>query len=72
MAASRKDYEALAAGLARTRPEFDGRFKWYEQALTQWQHDRDAVAAALHETSGLTRNGNRSFDIDRFREACEA
>lgn len=70
MATSRKDYEAIADGLARTRPEPDGTHVT-ERERVQWRHDVDAIAHALHDTSGLTGNGNRRFDIERFVVACE-
>jgi hypothetical protein len=71
VAVSRRDFQAIADGLKRTRPEGHG-----TQVTTatwdQWRHDRDAVAAALHDVAGLNNNGNRRFDIDRFREWTEA
>lgn len=67
MAATRKDYEAVAAGLRRTRPESDN-----GATYLQWRRDVDAVARVLHDTGGLNVNGNRRFDIDRFVAACEA
>lgn len=71
MAASRKDYEAIADGLRRTRPVRRDPDSGHERERDQWRHDVDAVARALYDTSGLTPNGNRRFDIDRFVAACE-
>jgi hypothetical protein len=66
MSVSRKDFQAIADGLKRTRPEPGG------DDIEQWRHDVDAVAAALRDVGGLDRNGNRRFDTDRFVAACTA
>lgn len=71
MSVSRRDFQAIADGLARTRPESDGT-QVTERRRDQWQHDVDAVAAALHDVAGLNGNGNRRFDVDRFKAACAA
>ena len=70
MSASRKDYQAIADALARTRPEADTPSP--QTRRIQWEKDVAAVARALHDTGGLDRNGNRRFDTDRFVAACKA
>jgi hypothetical protein len=58
---TRKDYIALADGLAASRPRFGAE----GGNLRQWLDDRDCISAVL-------QRDNPRFDRDRFDTATEA
>lgn len=65
MKMTRGHFDALAAALADARPELDGTGS-SRVARDAWASTVLSVASACRKASAFTRNGNRSFDRDRF------
>jgi hypothetical protein len=77
---SRQNFEGFARMIADLRPQETGVLNAENlaapviidtvayTAYLQWQRTLHALMAELHDQSGLTPNGNRSFDHARFMD----
>ena len=68
MTTTRRDLDRIARSLRDSRPEQAPGRRWSSR-YAGWIRAVDAVADALHDTTGLNINGNRRFDRDRFMAA---